>query len=238
MQLAEIVPWGRSFDEYRAMFALSVADLGGRILGCGDGPAAFNAEARVRGAAVVSVDPIYAFDAAAIAERIAAVRPQIEAGLRAAPERYRWEHFADVDALVRTRLAAMERFLADYSRPGPKPNCLHSGRYVAAALPRLPFADGAFDLALVSHLLFTYSEHLGAEGHRVALIELMRIAREVRIYPLLTLAGEPSPHLEPCIALAEAGGWSAERVAVDYGFQEGAEQMLRLCAPLAGHCTA
>jgi len=213
MQLAEIVPWGRSFDEYRAMLALSDTDLDRRMLGCGDGPAAFNAEARVRGAAVVSVDPIYAFDAAAIAERIAAVRPQIEAGLRAAPERYLWTHFNTVDALVRTRLAAMERFLADYSSPGPNPGCLHSGRYVAAALPRLPFVDGAFDLALVSHLLFTYSEHLGAEGHRAAIIELMRVAREVRIYPLVTLGGEPSPHLEAGMALADAGGWNSERMA-------------------------
>ena len=152
------------------------------------------------------------------------MRPQIEAGLRQAPERYCWDHFADVDDLVRTRLAAMERFLADYPGPGA------GARYVAAALPRLPFADGAFDLALVSHLLFTYSEHLGAEGHRAAIVELMRVAREVRIYPLVTLAGEPSPHLEPCMALAEAGGWSAERVAVDYAFQEGAGQMLRLGA--------
>lgn len=89
------------------MCALSDTDLGKRLLGCGDGPAAFNAEASVRGANVVSVDPIYAFDGAAIAERIAAVRPQIEAGLRATPERYCWNQFADVDALVRIRLAAM-----------------------------------------------------------------------------------------------------------------------------------
>ncbi|MCI5142695.1 MAG: SAM-dependent methyltransferase, partial [Candidatus Electrothrix sp. ATG1] len=40
-QLKEIVPWGRSFQEYVAMFALSEDDLGKRILGCGDGPASF-----------------------------------------------------------------------------------------------------------------------------------------------------------------------------------------------------
>ncbi|MEJ2690734.1 MAG: SAM-dependent methyltransferase, partial [Deltaproteobacteria bacterium] len=41
--LEKVVPWGRSFAEYAAMFALSKADLQGRILGCGDGPASFNA---------------------------------------------------------------------------------------------------------------------------------------------------------------------------------------------------
>ncbi|MCG6943585.1 MAG: hypothetical protein LJE69_20335 [Thiohalocapsa sp.] len=73
MQLDDIVPWGRSFDEYRAMFALTDADLGGKILGCGDGPASFNAEATARGARVVSADPIYAFTAADISSRIHAV---------------------------------------------------------------------------------------------------------------------------------------------------------------------
>jgi hypothetical protein len=40
--LDRVVPWGRSFDEYVAMFALSSEDLGRRILGCNDGPASFN----------------------------------------------------------------------------------------------------------------------------------------------------------------------------------------------------
>ena len=52
--LDKVVPWGRSFDEYRRMFALTDADLRGRILGCGDGPAAFNAEATRLGMRVTS----------------------------------------------------------------------------------------------------------------------------------------------------------------------------------------
>src|SRR4051794_26223491 len=39
MQLSEIVPWGRSYQEYAAMFALSPADSRRRIIGCADGPA-------------------------------------------------------------------------------------------------------------------------------------------------------------------------------------------------------
>ena len=44
MELREIVPWGRSFDEYHLMLGLRGADLAGRTLGRGDGPASFNAE--------------------------------------------------------------------------------------------------------------------------------------------------------------------------------------------------
>ena len=49
MKLEQVVPWGRSLAEYRAMFALSEADLQRRILGCGDGPASFNAEMTAAG---------------------------------------------------------------------------------------------------------------------------------------------------------------------------------------------
>ena len=38
-----------SFDEYRRMFSMTEADLGRRIVGCGDEPASFNAEASRRG---------------------------------------------------------------------------------------------------------------------------------------------------------------------------------------------
>jgi hypothetical protein len=70
--LDKVVPWGRSFDEYQQLFALTPADLERRILGCGDGPAAFNAEATRRGARVVSCDPLFAFSRDDIEARIAA----------------------------------------------------------------------------------------------------------------------------------------------------------------------
>jgi hypothetical protein len=53
-QLTDIVPWGRSFEEYVAMFALSGKDLRGSILGCADGPASFTCEPTRRGAIAVS----------------------------------------------------------------------------------------------------------------------------------------------------------------------------------------
>jgi hypothetical protein len=56
--LDRVVLWGRSFDEYRRMFNLTSEDLGGRIVGCGDGPASFNAEATVQGRQVISCDPL------------------------------------------------------------------------------------------------------------------------------------------------------------------------------------
>ena len=71
--LDEVVPWGRSFDEYRRMFDLTRNDLDSMILGCGDGPASFNAEMAGQGKRVVSVDPIYCYSASQIEARIADV---------------------------------------------------------------------------------------------------------------------------------------------------------------------
>ena len=47
--LNKVVPWGRSFDEYCAMFALDTLDLQKTIVGVGDGPASFNAELSEKG---------------------------------------------------------------------------------------------------------------------------------------------------------------------------------------------
>ena len=69
MKLNEVIPWGRSFEEYTRMFALTGDDLAETVLGCGDGPASFNAEATVQGIRVVSCDPIYAFDPTQIEQR-------------------------------------------------------------------------------------------------------------------------------------------------------------------------
>jgi len=38
MKLDEVIPRGRSFEEYTRMLALTRDDLVGTVLGCGDGP--------------------------------------------------------------------------------------------------------------------------------------------------------------------------------------------------------
>jgi hypothetical protein len=220
--LDQVVPWGRSFDEYRRMFALTDDDLRGRILGCGDGPAGFNAEAARRGLDVVSCDPLYQFSAAEIRGRIDATYDEILEQTRHSRDNFVWGEIRDVEELGRIRMTAMEAFLADYETGREQ------GRYVTAALPELPFVDDAFNLAVCSHLLFLYSAQLSAALHRHAALELCRVAGEVRIFPLLTLAGGVSPHVAAVREAAEQAGWSANVEPVSYEFQRGGNQMLRL----------
>ena len=224
MRLHEVVPWGRSLAEYRAIFALSDADLGGRLLGCGDGPASFNAELAALGQArrIVSVDPLYAFAGSEIASRVEQTYEPIISQVKQNCSRYVWSYFANPEELGRARLKAMELFLADYEAGRL------AGRYRDAALPQLPFEDGEFDLCLCSHLLFLYSAQLSLEFHVASLLEMLRVATEVRISPLLDLDCKLSGHLQPVLTQLRSANFQAQIVDVPYLFQKGGGQMLEV----------
>ena len=217
-----IVPWGRTFDEYRQMFNLSAQDLTGRILGCGDGPAAFNAQLTRGGGRVVSCDPLYQFTAQQIRQRIDVTYANVIEQTRRDQEKFIWESIPTVDALGEIRMAAMSEFLADYETGKAQ------SRYVCGEAPALPFAPDSFDLALSSHFLFLYSDNLSLEFHREAIANLLSIAREVRVFPLLNYNAETSPHLEPiCAGLTEAG-YEVSIEMVPYEFQRGGNKMLKI----------
>lgn len=91
---------------------MSAADLSRPILGCGDGPAAFNAEATRRGFRVVSRDPIYRLDAVAIRIRIDETFHRILEQTRRNADGFVREVIPSVDELGRLRMSAMQEFLA------------------------------------------------------------------------------------------------------------------------------
>lgn len=221
MELSSVIPWGRLLSEYKEMFSLSNDDLSKKILGCGDGPASFNAELTEQNGQVISVDPIYQFNADQIRARIDEVYSQVIEQVSKHKDDYVWKNVPNVEALGEVRMQAMRTFLADYGV------AKDSGRYLNASLPVLPFEDGEFEIALCSHYLFLYSEHVNQDQHILSMKELCRIAKEVRVYPLLSLSNnQASPHLNPVIAELEAGGINVALVDVRYEFQKGATQML------------
>jgi hypothetical protein len=226
--LDHVVPWGRSFEEYRAMFALTDDDLRLRIVGCGDGPAGFNAEATRRGGRIVSCDPIYRFAKRQIEERIAATYDQVIEQTRLNAHEFVWgNQIRTLDELGRIRLTAMQTFLADYDAGKA------AGRYIEGELPTLPFADAAFDLALCSHFVFLYSTQLGDAFHLSALREMCRVAAQVRIFPLLALGGTPSPFVDRCTRDLRDRGCDVSVERVHYEFQRGGNQMMRIRRPQA-----
>ncbi|WP_210407368.1 class I SAM-dependent methyltransferase, partial [Hydrocoleum sp. CS-953] len=59
----------------------------------------------------------------------------------------------------------MEKFLQYF------PNGVEQKRYLTAELPKLPFEDNKFDLALCSHFLFLYSDQFSEEFHLESILE-------------------------------------------------------------------
>ncbi|MGB5055726.1 MAG: class I SAM-dependent methyltransferase [Nitrospirales bacterium] len=218
--LNNVVPWGRTYEEYVSMFGLTEGDLQLRLLGCGDGPAGFNSVLTKQGGKVVSIDPIYAFDAAQIRTRIAETYETVLTQMRKNQQDYVWSLISSVEDLGRVRLSAMAMFLSDFDAGKS------ADRYVVGELPSLPFENGQFDIALSSHFLFLYSAHLSDEFHLHSLREMLRVAHEVRVFPLLTLEGSPSPHPRLVTTHLSSHGFRVECRRVPYEFQRGGNEML------------
>ncbi len=219
----DIMPWGRSYVEYLRMFDLQESELRLRILGCGDGPASFNAKSHHHGVQVISVDPLYLYGKNSIEKRIQAAYPIVLKQTQDHREKFKWDRFLSIEDLGRVRMEAMRDFLEDYEE-GKR-----QGRYIPGSLPLLPFVNHAFDLAICSHLLFMYSDNLTYDFHAKSILELLRVAKEVRLFPLLDMNGNESSYAARIIR--ELPGYEIERRKVDYEFQRGANELLMIRHP-------
>jgi len=204
------------------MFALTEDDLRSHILGCGDGPASFNALLTRQGGRMVSVDPLYRFSKDDIRRRIGQIYVKVMEQAQKNAHEFTWTRIKSVDELGRLRMAAMEEFLSDY------PLGVIQGRYVDGQLPHLPFADKAFHIALCSHLLFLYSKRLSEEFHVESIKELCRVADEARLFPILELGARKSRHVDAVMERLTEGGYFVTLETVPYEFQRGGNQMMRI----------
>ncbi|MES9898723.1 MAG: hypothetical protein ABW148_06845 [Sedimenticola sp.] len=127
MELKNVIPWGRSFEEYKEISSLTEVDLKKSILGCGDGPASFNAELSDQGCKVVSVDPTYHFSTEQLKNRISEVYDEVMPQMHLNKEKYIWDSIPSVEELGNIRMSAMNKFIADYG------SGKEEGRYVEAS---------------------------------------------------------------------------------------------------------
>ncbi len=222
IKYTDVVPWGRSFEEYLEMFSLTQVDLDKRIIGVGDGPASFNACMFQKGKKTISADPIYQFSEQQIRQRIRETYPTVISQTRENMDKFIWDKIPSLDALAHTRMSAMEEFCKDFEIGKEQ------GRYINASLPFIPFADHTFDLVLSSHLLFFYSDNRDLDFHLESVEELLRIGKEVRIFPLVDLNSKPSPHLDAVEDRLRSLGYQYSIEQVQYHFQKDGNEMLRI----------
>jgi hypothetical protein len=187
--IGAIAVTARPLAAYRDMFLLNDDDLAaGPILDCPSGASPFGAQVRALGGHVVSVDPAYSAPDALV-ERARADLDRIRAWQRADPSGFDWSYLGSPDGVHRAWSDAIDEFAADFALDGE--------RYLAAALPSLPFPERRFSTAVSGFLLFSYPEVLDLDDHRHALLELVRVTRgDVRVFPLHDTAGTLYPYLD------------------------------------------
>lgn len=218
----EIVPWGRNYSEYIKMFSLTEEELKKNIVGCGDGPASFNYEATLKGYKVISVDPIYIFTRDELEKRIADTYDIVIEQTSKNSDKFVWKNFKDISELGKVRMEAMKLFLNDYFKG------IEEKRYIAGELPKLKFDENEFDISLCSHFLFLYSDNMSFEFHIEAIKEMLRISKEVRIFPILDNNLGISRHYNSVLEYFRNENILIEEVEVDYEFQKNGNRMLKL----------
>ncbi len=222
LKYESVVPWGRLFEEYVDMFGLSSQDLDKNILGCGDGPASFNSTMNKKNKKVVSIDPIYQLGKEDIEKRIEETYDIVLSQTSQNKDKFVWTKIKDLAELGDIRMKAMKDFLDDYNLGKAEK------RYIFAELPSLPFKDLQFDLALSSHFLFLYTDNLSLDFHMKAIGEMLRVSKEVRIFPLLDVNAKRSPYVDKVIEKYNKKDYFAEEVEVNYEFQKGGNSMLKI----------
>lgn len=222
MKLNEVVPFGRSLDEYVHMFSLTKSDLSKRILGTADGPASFNAELSARDGSVISMDPIYGLSSADIEKRFNQVLPDIISQVKATPDDWVWKYHPSPDILRERRIEVTKRFCKDYS------NAINSERYVKGNLPHIPYPDDSFELALCSHFLLLYADRLSLEFHLESITEILRVSPELRIFPIIQLDRKKAPFLDDLITILLEKNLDVSIEKVKYELQKGGNEMLRI----------
>jgi hypothetical protein len=213
----DLLLWAHSLLEYQKMFDLNEHDLNKKILDCPAGFSSFNTELTAQDKLVTSCDKIYDFSTAHMLTHIEQVLrdmyQEVKAVDAANPQRFIWQNNNSPEKLLEKRTQQAQLFLQE--------------RYIVGKLPKLPFTDNQFELALCSHFLFASSD-LTFEFHVKAILEMCRVAGEVRIFPLLNAVGEVSPIAAPMVIGIQAYDMGVEIRQVNYEFQRGGNAMLRI----------
>lgn len=218
-ELEKVVPWGRSLDEYRQMFLLSDRDMTKKMAGFGDGPASFNFEAARQGCSVTSFDPIYQFSKDDLQKRIDEVRITVMQQMQANVNNYVWTRIKSLEELEHVRMSAMRLFLDDFEKGRQE------GRYIYHELPdRLACQDDSFDIGLSSHFLLMYTV-LGFDFHIEAMTEMLRVCREIRIFPIVDLDADQTELISDVIDYFQQR-YAVEIRKTEYEFQKGGNKLL------------
>ncbi len=221
MKLEDIVLIGRTFEEYYKMFDLNNDLLNNEsILDAASGVSSFCAQACAQGYHVTASDRIYASGSSEIEQKC---RKDLDIVLNQLPgisDLYIWNYFKNIRSLKTNREKAYKSFIEDFKKYG-------TGRYVPVEFPVTKFQDDQFTIALASHFLFLYEDHLDYDFHKKTILELLRVtSKELRIFPVVNFKGKRSMFVESVMKDEDIGRFGISIKRVDYEFIRNGNEMM------------
>ncbi|MBA2656021.1 MAG: hypothetical protein H0U70_03450 [Tatlockia sp.] len=222
--MRKLVLWGYHVDEYLEMFDLTAKDMTTNLLEYGCGLSAVNAELSQLGRQIISADPLFSLDQDSLISKANLIFADTAAKIVKDKQKFDFSRYGSPELLINKRQQGMDQFFADYEKGKAE------GRYVACADCNLPFADFCFDFALSAHYLFADLDDQDVDFHLKMIKELARVAKEVRIFPLIDRHNQLSPFLGPVLLGLQEDNFGVEVKEVPYHLQTGGNAMLRVWA--------
>ncbi len=221
-ELEDIVIIGRTFEEYYKMFELNEISKDNKVLDTASGVSSFCAEANLKGYNVTAADRIYSFPSHVIEKKCAKDLEVVLEKLHDVINSYKWDYYKDIDGLREKRESAYRAFITDFKEKG-------NSKYIRTEFPETQFEENQFTVALVSHFLFLYDEHLDYEFHKKTISELIKVtSHEIRIFPVVNLRYKRSLFLDKLMEDPEFADYEMEIKKVDYEFLKNGNEMLKI----------
>lgn len=223
LELDNILITGRTYTEYMTFFDLDEQMLiGKKVLDCPSGASSFVKTAKEKGIYAQGVDILYE-------NKIEDIYKQGKVSIDKIYEDISWmdgfnfDFYGSIENHKNHRVEALESFVKDYN----------IDNYSFMTLPKLSFNDESFDLLLSSHLLFVYDDRFDYAFHKNTILEMLRVAKEVRIFPLVDFQNkheQKEQNFSPYVyeILEDLKDYKCEIVKVDFEFQPRAGYMLKI----------
>jgi len=218
----KIVFVGRNYDEYMKMFELHLSYLKNkRILDCAAGASSFTTELFKKGYDAIATDVLYDVDPYALEKKCENELSKVMQALSGVEDMYVWDYFKNPDELRKHRMTTYQAFINHYRKE-------KGNKYIKSELPKLPFEDNEISLVLSSHFLFLYDDRLSYEFHKDSIKEMLRISKEIRIFPLLGLNSKKSLFVDKIMVDGLSNGVKVEIIKVPYEFMRGGNEMMKI----------
>lgn len=220
LHLEDFLITGRTFEEYCAFFNLDIHALQGKkVLDCPSGVSSFVAKANAHNIHAQGCDLIYQFDSADIQRQ---ARDSIEKIYKDTSwmHDHNWSFYGSLEGHKHHRQQALESFI----------NAYDPSLYRYEQLPLLSYDDNSFDLLLSSHLLFVYDDRLDLTFHLESIAQMLRVAKEVRIFPLIDFKNsrkDKRDNLSPFVKTV-LQKFNAHLSPVNFEFQPGGGTMMTI----------